>query len=94
MTDINFKRTTLEASLIKQIVHRTQREGAYYDDKLNMEMDITAVHLNGCPLDLRKFLECSSNDFAHDIFGIANHIDRRTGTLKGGFIPLCAQEAK
>ena len=93
MAEINFMRSSAEAALIRKIVRRTVLEGAYYQDRLTMEMDITSVHLNGCSLDLQQFLNCSSNDFAHDIFGIANNIDRETGHLLNNFIPLCAKEA-
>ncbi|MGD1832522.1 MAG: hypothetical protein ACPKOP_04165 [Sphaerochaetaceae bacterium] len=93
MAEINFMRSTDEANLIRKIVRRTVLEGAYYEDRLTMEMDITSVHLNGCPLDLEQFLDCSSNDFAHDIFGIENNIDRETGHLNNNFIPLCAKGA-
>lgn len=59
-------------------------------DMLTCDMDITACHLNGCPLDLRKLLEAPDRDFAHDIGGISGTINRTTGKLEHDFDPRCA----
>jgi hypothetical protein len=59
-------------------------------DLLETEMDITATHCNGCPLDLEKFLAAPDGDFGHDVFGIRHHINRRTGELENMFLPRCA----
>lgn len=53
-------------------------------------MDITATHLNGCPLQLQKFLDADDFNFAHDLVGIVNHMDRSTGQLIRCFLPRCA----
>ena len=58
--------------------------------KLSVEMDITAAHL-ASPLDLDRFLEFEDLDFYHDICGIRENIDRRTGELKNCFLPRCAR---
>jgi hypothetical protein len=87
---INWKTTKEDALLINQIVDRAFLEGAHYDDRLTMVMDITAVHLNGCPLDLQKLLDFPSTSFAHDLFGIVGHLDRKTGKLNDCFIPRSA----
>lgn len=54
-------------------------------------MDITAVHLNGCPLRLAALLEADDFDFSHDILGIRQHLDRATGLLTDGFSPRFAR---
>jgi len=54
-------------------------------------MDLTACHLNGCPLDLRRLLHAPDFDFAHDVWGIHRHIDRDTGELGDCFLPRFAQ---
>jgi hypothetical protein len=56
-------------------------------DPLNLNMDITATHLNGCPLKLKELLEAPEFDFAHDVLGITSHIDRETGKLLHCFLP-------
>lgn len=50
-------------------------------DKLSTDMDLTVVHdIN--PLRLSELLKADNFNFAHDIVGIANHLDRETGELK------------
>ncbi len=84
-----------DAALIGQIVQRAIRETKVYKDRLECEMDLTAAHLNGCPLDLKRLRDAPEYDFHHDISGIRQHIDRNTGTLLNCFLPRCAmtQEA-
>jgi len=86
---VRFKVTELEAERIKMIVERAERrlQGV---DRLQLTMDITAVHANGCPLDLPKLLHAPDFDFAHDIWGIHRHLDRTTGKLSC-FLPRCAR---
>lgn len=48
----------------------------------DIQMDIAATHLNGCPLDLNRLLNAGGFDFYHDIFGIRRHLNRTTGKLK------------
>lgn len=62
-----------------------------YADKLAASTDITAVHCNGCPLQLFALLAAPDNDFWHDIIGIARHLDRHTGKLTGLFQPRYAR---
>lgn len=59
-------------------------------DKMDLDMDIGAVHANGIKLDLDKFFKFPDFDFMHDVFGIQRHIDRGTGTLQDCFVPRCA----
>ena len=55
----------------------------------NLDMDLTAVHVSGCPLDFEKLLAFDEQDFLHDISGITIHIDRTTGELQNCFFPRC-----
>lgn len=59
-------------------------------DRLSLEMDITATHANGNPLDLAGLLDAEPFDFAHDIAGIVRHLDRTTGALTDCFVPRYA----
>ncbi len=58
--------------------------------RLNLEMDLATTHTRGCPLDFARLLGASDSDFLHDISGISHHLNRKSGKLKGHFIPRCA----
>ena len=63
-------------------------------DQLDFLMDVEAVHSNGCPLDFKALLEFPEEDFAHDINGIQENIDRSTGALGNFFLPRCARSGQ
>lgn len=85
--------TKKDTKLIRQICERGW-EKASYKDITDMEMNITATHLNGCRLDLLKLLSADDFNFYHDIFGINQHLDRNTGALRDCFVPRCAKPHK
>jgi len=58
-------------------------------DYVSLQMDLHAVHMCGCKLDFLKLLEFDEFNFAHDIYGIMNHINRESGELKKCFLPRC-----
>lgn len=82
---INFETTPEDRALIDRIVDR-----AKVDDPMGLDMDITACHCNGNPLDLQKFADALYPDFWHDINGIRLYIDRSTGKLSNCFVPRCS----
>ena len=88
---INWDKVTSEDVLkIDKIVQRaTSREG-YHGDTLSLIMDITASHLD-TPLDLDALLHAPSVDFCHDVYGIVNNINRKTGKLENCFLPRFAR---
>ncbi|WP_157384325.1 hypothetical protein [Desulfitobacterium hafniense] len=95
MKQIDFKTTPEEHMKIQLIAERAvnkYQEMGYKLNKLHSAMDITAVHLNGCSLDLDKLLEAPDFDFIHDVAGIARHLNRSTGELEGFFIPRYAKK--
>ncbi|PKN20403.1 MAG: hypothetical protein CVU71_01020 [Deltaproteobacteria bacterium HGW-Deltaproteobacteria-6] len=65
-----------------------------YADALALSMDIAATHLNGCPLKLKEWLKADDFNFFHDIYGIYNNLDRKTGRLKNCFLPRFAAPTK
>lgn len=75
------------------VVLASKRAKNYYDQNgpkrslMEIEMDITACHCNGCELDLEKLLTFDDFNFMHDVGGIANHINRTTGKLEDCFLP-------
>lgn len=82
-----------DSETIHKIVERLRDvEGIPEDfDYFSVEMDISATHANGCPLKLDELLEADNFNFMHDIVGIRNHINRKTGKLKGYFHPRFAK---
>ena len=94
---INWKITKQESEIIMEIVQRAERiyKKAGRDvDPLQVNMDLTATHANGCPLRLTELLQAPDFDFAHDLFGIEHHLNRETGKLGDYFFPRCAKAQK
>jgi hypothetical protein len=92
---INFDCTKEESALISKIVARTERlcqmRKIPFGSVIDAEMDLTACHMNGCPLDLKKLHDFDDFNLLHDMLGIAGTINRKTGKLTGIFHPRCAQ---
>jgi len=89
------KSSRADGRVIHAIIDRCIKEfpEAFADgqlDRLTVDMDLTACHCSGCPLDLQKLLAFPPSDFAHDIFGIYRHINVETGALRECFTPRCA----
>jgi hypothetical protein len=53
---------------------------------IEMEMDLEAVH-NCCPLRLAAWLGTNDFDFVHEIVGLREHFDQKTGHLDYSFWP-------
>jgi hypothetical protein len=90
----SFQTTREEAEFIHRIAMRAAV--LYQDAKIKMEtleidMDVTAVHANGCRLNLEKLFAFPDFDFMHDITGMNRHLDRNTGKLRDCFVPRSAQ---
>lgn len=90
---VEFTVTKPEALRITRIAQRavefSKKHGLDIDYE-QIEMDITACHCNGCPLDLQKLLDSKDSDFGHDVLGIRRYIDRSTGKLTECFDPRCS----
>lgn len=85
---INWNASKEEVQAIHKIGLRAVDQGIC-KDLITLEMDITAAHLNGCRLDLGKLLAAPNFDFAHDVLGIQENIDRNTGKIENFFNPRC-----
>jgi hypothetical protein len=90
MNRVSFEATPEEMELIRKIVARAIPD-AEDRRRLNAMMDLTAVNANGCPMDFQKLLDAKSGDFLHDMIGITNTLNRKTGKLKNCFLPRCAK---
>lgn len=83
---IDWSITKDEAKTIDLIVKRAKTIAPdLILDGLNM--DITACHLNGNPIDLDALLAADDANFGHDVFGIIRYIDRTNGKLTDCFSP-------
>lgn len=94
MISFNTK-TKHEARTISKIAQRAVAMALRADFDyllLDADMDITAVHVNVCPLKLEELLAADDFNFAHDVFGIRRHLDRETGELGGCFVPRFARK--
>lgn len=72
-------------------IERMEREGVLHRDRITTARDLLACHTHGCPLDFGAMQTCRIQDLAHDIHGIAQHIDRNTGKLLDCFMPRLAR---
>lgn len=89
-TMIDFNATAADHDLIAQIAARAVDVATLPIERLTVEMDLTACHLNGCPLNLPALLDADAADFSHDIMGINRHLDRNNGKLRDCFLPRFA----
>ena len=82
-----------DSETIHRIIERLRDMGDVEEgfDYLSLEMDISAVHVNGCQLRLEELLEAPDYSFLHDVFGIQRNINRKTGKLKNCFCPQFAK---
>lgn len=94
MKQISFKvNSKTEAITINKIAHRAVALAASVgvDYRLmDADMDITACHVNGCPLKLDELLAADNSNFSHDVFGIRRHLNRESGLLEDCFSPRYA----
>lgn len=88
---LNWNLSRGDFELMDRIVSRAMRMAREHGQPdlpaIDILMDLTACHANGCPLQLAQLLEAPDSDFAHDVFGIMRHIDRETGKLGDCFSP-------
>lgn len=86
------KLTNEEEKAVERIVERAgamEEKYGHQLDRLSLEMDLEATHAK-CPLELKRLAEFPDFDFAHDVYGIMRHLNRRTGELEDFFVPRCA----
>ncbi len=76
----------LEEQIAQRAVLMAEGLGIQYDQMTAM-MDIDACHCNGNPLRLQDLFVADDFNFAHDVLGIRQHIDRHTGQLQNCFVP-------
>lgn len=88
-------RDSADFALIEKIAERAvamdrKANGSGAGTKFHHQMNVSACHASGNPLDLQKLLDADDFNFAHDVFGIDRHIDHDTGELLNCFSPRCS----
>lgn len=78
--------------LIMAIVKRADEMGLMVFDRLSLSMDLDATN-NEFNLRLQEFLEADNFNFAHDIIGIQNNINRATKKIENCFVPRFASHS-
>lgn len=79
-------------TLIHKITARANEEGLVASDIMTLSLDMKYAHM-ACPLNLEALLEADTQNFAHDIVGIQNNINRKTYKLDNLFIPRYARKS-
>lgn len=86
---IDWKVSAVDAIVIKKIAERAHKklDGRTTED---IEMDVIATHNSGCPLRLVDLLAADDANFGHDMRGIRENVDHKTGELRNHFMPRYA----
>lgn len=97
MDQVSFSTTNIDRQLINRLARRAvaidaEQNGDAARKIMDWQMDFTACHANGCPLDLERLSKADNFNFAHDAFGIARHLNRETGKLENFFRPRFASK--
>jgi hypothetical protein len=90
---MNYKINPADRELVAQIGERFDDTCSRFGrsvDRLGIELDLIFCHLNYCQLNLERLLNADPSNFVHDVAGINQHIDRKTGHLKNCFWPRFA----
>jgi len=95
MDTVSFDISADDQALMRDCADRAESLGLVgtdVDARLSLEMDLTATHANGCPMDFERLLAADDFNFVHDICGIARHLNRETGELLDMFRPRFARK--
>ncbi len=92
---VEFSTTKEDRKHIRAIWHRAAaiwiKNDVALPDRMSFDMDLSACHSNGCPMDFKKLAEADDFNLMHDVVGIMNCIDRSTGKLTNCFLPRCSK---
>ncbi len=95
MTQIKWNVAKRDFGLIVSVADRAvalSRNLGVVRNRQDVMMDLTACHLNGNSLDLRRLLRFKDLDFSHDVFGIGRHISHETGKMMHCFLPKATKK--
>ena len=88
---IDWSRITKEDAIAISKIAMLAADGDPTYDVMALDMDLTACHTHGCPLDLDHMAQASRADLMHDVLGIDQCLDRETGHLRYCFVPRFAK---
>jgi hypothetical protein len=80
------KVTNEEFMIIMDIVERADEMELMAFDRLSLSMDLAFTH-EELDLRLKDLLEADDFNFAHDIVGIQNNLNRQTKQMENYFLP-------
>lgn len=89
---INWKTNDKDFDLLVLLARRASSE-LHFDYRTTL-MDVQACYGNGNSLDLASLVKAAPGDFAHDVAGIWQNIDRETGKLLNCFAPRYSEDIK
>jgi hypothetical protein len=75
-----------EMNLMFSIAKRAEEMNLMIFDRMSLVMDLDNTHKD-CGLRLNDLLNADDINFVHDIMGIQNNMDRKTGKLVNCFLP-------
>lgn len=75
--------------IILDIVERASKKGYLMFDSLSLSMDLEFTHKQ-FNLRLQELLKADDFNFAHDIIGIQNNLNRQTKQMENYFVPRYA----
>lgn len=78
--------TKSDYQIISKISNRAMRFWPGCREKIDFDMDLEAVH-ETIGLRLQALLDAPDYDFAHDVGGITEHLNRNTKELEDCFLP-------
>jgi hypothetical protein len=82
-----------ETALLTEIVNRAEKLSRRFKQptvRATIVLDLVMAHRMQ-PLDLELLLAADDVNFAHDVFGIMRHIDRKSGAMRDCFVPRFAR---
>lgn len=82
--------TKNEHLLIAEIAKRAEEQGLLHYERISLIMDLQTAH-EQFNLALDELLNAPDLDFAHDINGIQQNINRQTKTVENLFLPRYAR---
>lgn len=91
--DIKWTVPKHERAVIEVIVSRFVRAAGGLGNLTtqDVEMYLIACHNHAVRLDLKKLAGADDFNLLHDVWGICNHLDQDTCTLRNFFLPRCCQ---
>ena len=83
------KSTKQEFDIIMEIATRAEKRNLLMFDRLSLSMDLDCTH-EEFNLRLHDLLKADDYNFAHDIIGIQNNLNRQTRQMENCFVPRYA----